>query len=218
MQPRKSKMVSRVIVIKLKANDVHSNCGSSHNCGSRNLSFVMGSYNPNKKSTIYYESVIIYNSYSENKTATLVKSVENFSQPPFNVTRIHFLALLQISTGPGDNVIEYEYLQHGRIRNNISYTNKTHIVNIPLALLLQPLKEMASSSNISKSDDQQPHYADKEAAQKNQNGEEKVESCSSSKQMKYIAFVVQGIIVVMSVALGTIWTVVTPRRLVYKLI
>ncbi|KAH7542098.1 hypothetical protein FEM48_Zijuj02G0037200 [Ziziphus jujuba var. spinosa] len=53
---------------------------------------------------------------------------------------------------------------------------------------------MASSSNTSKSYDQQQHYADKEAAQNKQNGKAS-STWSSSKQMKYIAFVVLVIIV-----------------------
>ncbi|KAH7542094.1 uncharacterized protein At1g08160 [Ziziphus jujuba] len=83
-----------------------------------NFNFVMRSYNPNKKSNIYYKSMEIYNSYSENETPTSVKHVEDLSQPPFNVTRISFIVPLHISTGPRGNVVEY--LQHGRVTLNIS--------------------------------------------------------------------------------------------------
>ncbi|KAH7542084.1 hypothetical protein FEM48_Zijuj02G0035800 [Ziziphus jujuba var. spinosa] len=50
-----------------------------HELFSGNLSFVMRSYIPNKKSTIHYKSMQIGNSYSENKTTTPVKDVKDFS-------------------------------------------------------------------------------------------------------------------------------------------
>ncbi|KAH7542096.1 hypothetical protein FEM48_Zijuj02G0037000 [Ziziphus jujuba var. spinosa] len=65
-------MMSRVLVIKLEANKVHTICGYTNNCGDEcSYGVDLGS------------------------------------------------VLEQISTGPGDNVIEY--LQHGRITINISF-------------------------------------------------------------------------------------------------
>ncbi|XP_015873483.2 uncharacterized protein At1g08160 [Ziziphus jujuba] len=88
-----------------------------------NFSFVMRAYNPNKNSTIFYESMKIFNTTdSGNESATPFRLVKNFCQPAFNVTRIPFKVPVQTSSGPDDNMLGY--LQHGRITMNISVEAK----------------------------------------------------------------------------------------------
>nr|XP_048334637.1 uncharacterized protein At1g08160-like [Ziziphus jujuba var. spinosa] len=82
-----------------------------------NFSYVMRSYNPNKKATIYYKSMKIYNSFSPNETSTSVWHLEDISQPPFNMTRIRFSFRHEFLS---DNGIMVENLKHCRITVNIS--------------------------------------------------------------------------------------------------
>ncbi|XP_015873481.2 uncharacterized protein At1g08160-like [Ziziphus jujuba] len=83
-----------------------------------NFRFVMRSYNPNTKATIYYGSMKILSRNSSNDKS-VVWSGKNFSQPPFNVTRISFLLFAQVEKKPGyEDIIQH--IQHGNVSSNIS--------------------------------------------------------------------------------------------------
>ncbi|KAH7542091.1 uncharacterized protein LOC132799661 [Ziziphus jujuba] len=67
-----------------------------------NFRFAMRSYNPNTKTTIYYDSTKILSRNSSN-----------------NVTRISFLRFAKVEKKPGYDDI-FQYLQHGNVSSNIS--------------------------------------------------------------------------------------------------